>query len=267
MWLAADTSSRCWRFDAVVEPPRFRRRARRERLKLKKHTLLFGMVTPRWAPPRLGTTELQVRIGDGRNAAAAEGVGAGLCAVRRLRSVTVCNVVPATSTCCLGTQWTPLADCGEGSSVAEPECQKDPSAWLCKQRIVHLRPNSASASPSGVGRERLKRCLTFWTACSLQQASPSRDLHACQCSQLQSPRRLPEIGSLAPLLAGGGPAYPGCPSAVSHWQGMLLSLCTFRYAYHFITTGMWRPKNFVLAKGGRHFQMLLLPAVTSASAS
>ena len=218
------------------------------------------MVTPRWAPPRLGTTELQVRIGDGRNAAAAEGVGAGLCAVRRLRSVTVCNVVPATSTCCLGTQWTPLADCGEGSSVAEPECQKDPSAWLCKQRIVHLRPNSASASPSGVGRERLKRCLTFWTACSLQQASPSRDLHACQCSQLQSPRRLPEIGSLAPLLAGGGPAYPGCPSAVSHWQGMLLSLCTFRYAYHFVTTGMWRPKNFVLAKGGRHFQTLLLPA-------
>ena len=131
------------------------------------------MVTPRWAPPRLGTTELQVRIGDSRNAAAAEGVGAGLCAVRRLRSVTVCNVVPATSTCCLGTQWTPLADCGEGSSVAEPECQKDPSAWLCKQRIVHLRPNSASASPSGVGRERLKRCLTFWTACGLQQASPS----------------------------------------------------------------------------------------------
>ena len=148
----------------------------------------------------------------------------------------------------------------KGAASQSLNAKGNPPAWSCKQRIVHLRPNSASASPSGVGRERLKRCLTFWTACSLQQASPSRDLHACQCSQLQSPRRLPEIGSLAPLLAGGGPAYPGCPSAVSHWQGMLLSLCTFRYAYHFVTTGMWRPKNFVLAKGGRHFQTLLLPA-------
>ena len=229
------------------------------------------MVTPRWAPPRLGTTELQVRIGDGRNAAAAEGVGAGLCAVRRLRSVTVCNVVPATSTCCLGTQWTPLADCGEGSSVAEPECQKDPSAWLCKQRIVHLRPNSASASPSGVGRERLKRCLTFWTACSLQQASPSRDLHACQCSQLQPPRRLPEIGSLAPLLAGGGPAYPGCPSAVSHWQGMLpvtvyLSLClSLRHYWHVAS------KELRFGQGRPPFPNVIVAstcaAVTSASAS
>jgi hypothetical protein len=73
-----------------------------------------------------------------------------------------------------------------------------PPAWSCKQqRIVHLRPKSASASPSGMGRERLKRCLTFW---SLQQASPSRDLHACQRSQWQTAGWLPfvtEIGTLA----------------------------------------------------------------------
>jgi hypothetical protein len=42
--------------------------------------------------------------------------GCVLCAAVKER------VVPAASTCCLGAEKTPLADGGEGSSVAEPEC-------------------------------------------------------------------------------------------------------------------------------------------------
>lgn len=41
----------------------------------------------------------------------------------------------------------------------------------------------------------------------------------------------------APLLAGGGPAYPGRPSAVSNWQGMPQRIAYLSlHAYYFITT-------------------------------
>lgn len=128
--------------------------------------------------------------------------------------------------------------------------------------ICHrLRPRSASASPSGVGRARLKRCLTFWTACSSSKrprAAPfSRAGAAAHPGQpMAAPRRrrpvpfitasgtigTTRLAQWAPLRAGGGPASSclGRPSAVSNSQGMLhVTVYPLLNAYCFITTRMW----------------------------
>lgn len=104
-----------------------------------------------------------------------------------------------------------------------------------------FRPTSASASPSGVGRARLKRCLTFCTVCSIRASVPEprparvpmQPMAACRSATLHY-----RDWHAAHRFAGGGrgPACPGRPPAVSNRQGALphrvpLATCLLLHYY------------------------------------
>jgi hypothetical protein len=76
------------------------------------------------------------------------------------------------------------------------------------------------------------------------------------------------VGTLAPKLAGGRPAYPGCPSAVSHWQGMLhIIVYLSLHAYYFITIHIWLPEELQFDQGRRSVSSPTCVAAVSAPAS